>query len=210
MKAKLVVLVLAVLALPFSNAFSQTEPKKGGFFIEPMITYEKTDLDIDYPAPLGSSSGDQKGLGVGARLGFHIYESVFIGVDGRYNKHDFENDSDDGDFKTDASGHNYGLVVGFQLPTEVSFRVWGTYIINGALDPDEENSLDVKFEDAKGYRVGAGIMFGKISLNIEYQDLTYEKAKLQSIGGFDPNTSFSNVELDSKGYIASISFPFSL
>jgi hypothetical protein len=85
-------------------------------------------------------------------------------------------------------------VVGLQLPTDLNIRVWYTYVMGGQLDPEKSDGFDVKYEDANGHRVGAGIAYKALSFNIEYQDITYDKTRLESVGPFSSGTSFSDVE----------------
>ena len=198
------ILPLALIAIFSQGAFAET--KDGGLFVEPMLTYEKGESDVDYPAPFGDAKGDVEGFGAGARLGFHIMESLFIGADGRYSKVDFDND--DPDFKADASAYNYGPVVGIQMPTEIGLRVWGNYIMGGQMDLDEKNDVDLKLKEASGYRVGAGVKLGPVSLNVEYQQITYDKTELEDAGIFSGSTN--DIDADIKSYILSVSFPISL
>jgi len=197
-------LPLALVAI-FSQA-ALAETKNGGLFVEPMLTYEKGESNVDYPAPFGDADGDVDGFGVGARLGFHVLESLFIGADGRYSKVDFDND--DPNFESDATAYNYGPVVGVQMPTSVGLRIWGNYIMGGQMDLDKENDVDLKLEDASGYRVGAGVKLGSISLNLEYQQISYDKTELEDAGIFSGSTNDVDAEIQS--YIVSVSFPISL
>jgi hypothetical protein len=198
-------LIGAFLILGVTNVFAEN---KGGLFIEPFISYESSDLEVNYPSPFGESEFDYKGAGVGTRLGFHIYESVFIGGDARYGKYSFNDEENN--YEEDASGYTYGPVVGFQLPTDLKIRVWYTYVMGGVLDPEKADNLDVKFEDAKGHRIGAGLAYKSFSFNLEYQDITYDKTELESVGPFSSGSSFSDVELDNAGYVFSVSFPVAI
>lgn len=199
-------IVLAILTLSLSSmTFAQS---KAGLMIEPIISYDQTDFNIDYPSPLGKSKGQLEGIGLGARVGFHIYESLLIGADLRYSKIDF-NDKDN-NFKSQADSYNVGPTVVLQLPTDLSVRVWGGYILSGQIDPEKTKGFDVKFEEASGYRVGAGLMLGTVSLNLEYKDVTYDKSNLEAVGDLDSNTDFNGVKLNNTGYVASISFPITM
>lgn len=202
MKKYILLLVAVVLSTPMAFA------KDGGVYIEPMLTYEHGDAEINFPSPLGSSDTDIKGFGLGARLGAHLRESVFLAIDGRYSWTKF----DDGrtGINTDATGWNYGPVLGVQLPWVVGLRVWGGYIMDGELNPDKDNGIDAKFEDGKGYRIGAGLKLAMVSLNLEYQNMTFEKTKVDQVGGFNSGASLSGVELDNKSWVLSVSFPLSL
>ncbi len=195
----------AFLILGVTNVYAEN---KGGLFVEPFISYESSDLEVNYPSPFGDSEFDYKGAGVGARLGFHVMETVFVGADARYGKYSFNDE--DNDYEEDASGYTYGPVVGLQLPTDLKIRVWYNYVMGGVLDPEKSDGVDVKFEDAKGHRIGAGIAYNSLSFNIEYQDITYDKTELESVGPFSSGTSFNDVELDNAGYVFSVSFPFAI
>ena len=179
---------------------------KGGLFIEPMLTYETGTSEVDFPAPVNSSDSNVDGFGVGARLGFHIFESMFVGLDGRYSLLTYKND--DTDIDTDASAYNFGPVVGFQTPTDLGIRVWASYIMDGQIDPDKDQGVDLKFKDGSGYRVGAGIKLSSVSLNLEYQQMHYDKTELQNAGIFSGSTN--NVDADNSSYILSVSFPITL
>lgn len=181
---------------------------KGGLFVEPMITYEKGDGEIDFPAPANSADTETKGFGLGARLGFHAWESVFIGADGRYSMPNFKDDALN--MNTDAKAWNLAPVVGIQMPTDIGLRLWGSYILTGELDPDKDKNVDVRFTNAKGYRVGAGIKLGIASLNVEYEQLKYDKTKVDEVGVFTPGYSTKDIELDNSSWIFSVSFPISI
>ena len=204
MKSKFYVVVLSFAIL--TSAFGATD--KGGLFVEPFLTYENSDFDINYPSPIGDSEGDYKGAGIGARIGGHVYESLFIGADARYSKYDYNDD--DNSYDSDASGYTYGPVVGLQLPTDLSIRIWWNWVLGGSIDPDAGDDFDVKFEDGHGYRIGAGIMFYNLSFNLEFQDIVYDKTKLEQAGPFSNPGTFSDVELENKGYVFSVSFPYTL
>jgi hypothetical protein len=181
---------------------------KGGLFVEPFVSYENSDLEVNYPSPFGNSKFDYKGVGVGARLGVHVYESVFIGADARYGKYSFNDE--DNNYEENASGYTYGPVIGLQIPTDLKIRVWYTYVMGGVLDPEKSNNLNVKFEDAKGHRIGTGLAYKSLSFNIEYQDITYDKTRFESIGPFSSSSSSDNVKLDNAGYVFSVSFPVTI
>lgn len=201
-------ILVSIAAATCMGSFAYAQDSEGGLFVEPMITYEDGDTEINYPAPLSNSSGESNGWGVGARLGLHVMESFFIGADGRYFVHDFKDSAFN--YNEKATGGNLGPVVGFQMP-EVGLRLWGTYVLTGELNPEASGNSDVRFKEANGYRVGAGFHVGSISLNAEYQDLKYNKTDVEDGGGvFAPGTTFDNVELESKSWILSLSFPMEL
>jgi hypothetical protein len=199
--------LLPVMTLLFVCTPVLAEENKGGLFIEPMITYEQGDGEIDYPSPFGTSDTTSKGFGIGGRLGFHVHKSVFLGVDGRYSS--LELKVDGSDTKSDAKAWNFGPMIGIQMPTTIALRVWASYIMDGQIDPEKDNGFDVKFEDGTGYRVGAGLKLGIASLNLEYQNLTYDKTRIQAVGNFGTN-SVSSTSLENNTWIASVSFPIGL
>jgi hypothetical protein len=199
--------IYKVLILPLIFGSSIALAQESGLFVEPGVTYETSDTDVDYPAPFGNSSGSVKGFGLMGRGGFHINEAFFVAADLRYSKPKFTDSSVDYDATADAS--NYGLAVGFQMP-DIGLRVWGDYIFGGTLNPDSSSGIDVKFEAAKGFRVGAGFRIAAFSVNLEYQDLKYGDTKLEELGPFTSDTALSSTELRNKSYILSASFPLEL
>lgn len=203
---KNVIVAGSLLAIFSTPSFAQE--KAGGLFIEPSLTWEKGDGDINLPSPFSNSESELNGFGVGARVGFHIYESVFLGVDGRYSFLKYEENKINMD--ADAKAWNVGPVVGFQMPTDLGIRVWGGYIMAGEVDPDKSKEVDLRFESGSGYRVGAGIKLGLVSLNAEYQKIKYDTTKVQSVGVFDPGSNTNNIELDNESMILSVSFPLSI
>ncbi len=191
------------------NAFGIANAQSmGGFFVEPMITLEKGNGEVDFPSPFNSSTTNIDGFGVGTRLGFHVFESIFLGVDGRYAMPEFK-DSSLGQ-KIQARSWNYGPVLGLQMPTSLALRFWAGYIFDGQLDPDKDENVDEKFTDATGYRIGAGIKFSFISLNLEFQSLNYDKSEINEIGVFNPGYSNSNIDLNTTSWILSASIPISI
>jgi hypothetical protein len=196
--------ILGLTTMFSTVSLAAEEPSKMGLFIEPAITYETGDTSTSYPSPFANSSGKVEGFGLGARLGIHLYESFFVGVDGRYAMPNLKDSSLNYDAK--ATSTNLGPVIGMQMPN-LGLRVWGTYILSGDLDPEKSGNYDVKFQDAKGYRIGTGFHVASVSLNVEYQELKYGKTNLEQIGPFSPGTTLSDVKLENRSWIASVSFP---
>lgn len=185
-------------------AFAQST---GGLFIEPGVTYERGKTTIDYPAPFSNSTGEANGLGLMGRLGFHVQDIVFLGLDARYAMPKFTDSSVT--YDAEAQSFNWGPFVGVQTPL-FGIRVWGNYVAGGFLDPKASGNLDVKFEESTGYRVGAGIHWLMLSINLEYQNLSYGKAILESIGGFNPGQTFDSVKPKNESWILSVSFPLEM
>lgn len=202
-------IVLSIVALVLTVPVSAVEG--GGLFIEPGVTYETSDGDINWPAPLNDSTSELEGFGLSARLGFHINDAFFVGADGRYSQPRFKNSA--GDSEVDAEAYNWGPVLGVQMPV-VGLRVWGTYILGAGLDPDAYTAggsdLDGEFEEGEGYRIGAGFKVFMLSVNLEYQRLAYDQARLNELGPFSPGSVFDSVELEDESWILGVSFPFAL
>lgn len=194
----------ALLATLLISSFAYAE-EGAGLFVEPAITYESSDFDVNYP--FTSSSGETNGFGLGARIGFHVSDVLFVGIDGRYSKLDFEDSNSVFNYDADAEHFNVGPVIGVQMPV-IGLRVWGSYIAAGTLDPKENNGLDLKFSDGTGYRVGAGFHVFALSLNVEYQKMDYDKTTLQQAGPFTGTAD--GVQLENESWIASVSFPISI
>ncbi|MBC7742272.1 MAG: hypothetical protein H7061_08745 [Bdellovibrionaceae bacterium] len=174
----------------------------GGLFAEPMLTYESGESTTSYGAPFANSTGTIKGVGLGARLGFHLSEIFFLAADARYAKPQVKDSS----FNTDsnATAYNYGPVIGIQVPI-LGLRVWASSILGGELDPEISNGINMKFTKAQGYRVGAGFHILMLSLNLEYQDSNYGSTTVESAGSTPGNAD--SISLKNKAYIASLSFP---
>lgn len=194
-------------AFATSILISQKSMAQVGLFVEPGVTYETSDSEIDYPAPANNSSGHVKGYGLSARLGIHVLDTVFVGIDGRYSQPDFEDSSTN--YSAKAVSTNWAPVVGIQMPI-VGLRLWGAAVVDGELNPESSGGYDVKFTQAQGYRVGAGFQFFLVSLNLEYQDVKYKNTNLEQAGPFAPGSNLDNTELKNKSWIVGVSFPIAL
>ncbi|HRO68424.1 MAG TPA: hypothetical protein PL182_12715 [Pseudobdellovibrionaceae bacterium] len=195
-------------AVLFGGALAHAQ-KGGGLFVEPLLQYEDSKSEIkssQLPLVTDDSSGTLKGPGLGLRLGGHVADIVFIAADARYMKTDLNDSFYE---KAAATGYNYGVTLGAQTPL-FGIRVWGTAVLGGELDPEAGVSdLDLKFKDAKGHRVGAGIHFAAVAVNLEYQDLKYDKTEIQSWGSLTANNT-TDVDSTQKGLILSVGFPIEL
>lgn len=210
-KIKKAVRTFSFIAAGFSAlsmmAPTEAQAADGGLFVEPAITYELGDTTVNYPSPLSNSTGRADGLGIGARLGFHIGEAFFVGADGRYSMPGFKDSSVSYDAKSVST--LLGPVVGFQMP-DVGLRVWGTYLMWGELNPEASGNFDVKFTKPSGFRVGAGFRVQSFSINAEYQQVKYAESVLEQFGPFTPGSTFDSVNLENKSWIISASFPIEL
>lgn len=207
MKAKIKNLIAGLGMVYIFTSGASAEAAIAGLFVEPAVTYEAGDGSVDYPPPFSSSTGRIEGLGLGARIGFHLSDVFLLALDLRYSMPQFKDSSVNYDEKSIST--NWGPVVGFQMPI-VGLRVWGSYILGGELNPDASSNFDVKFKDATGYRVGAGFRIAIVSLNLEYQQLKYDKTTLEQTGPFTSGSAFDNVTLENKAWIGSVSFPLEL
>ena len=202
-----------VLAQETTNIMESPEPEKrispGGLFVEPLLTFSREDASIktsQLPAISDDTSGNTQGLGIGARLGVHASEMIFVGVDGRYARTKI---TDSAYGEADANGYNLAPTVGVQMPI-AGLRVWAGYVVLGETNPEAgTKGFNVRFTEPQGPRVGLGVHLGPVSLNLEYQDLKYNKTKIESYGLIS-STGESNVDYDTRGYTASLSFPMEL
>jgi hypothetical protein len=178
---------------------SETEKNKkdSGGFVEPIFFLGQNDSTLN--ANTGDDSAEIQEAGLGIRLGGHIHHTFFMAADARYARSRF-NDSFYDDVSSD--NFNYGLTAGFQMPF-MGLRVWGTSIFGGEFNPDSgADGLDVKFMDATGYRLGAGFHIKAISLNLEYQDIDYDEADVET-----PALGVSDVDANQEGFAVSLGFP---
>ena len=196
-------ILMTIFLMPFSVSADTT----GGVFLEPLITYESGQSEVNYPSPFSNSTGDVVGFGLGARVGLHVSEILLLGLDARYAQPQFKDSSVQYDAK--ATSMNLGPVLVLQMP-DIGFRFWGAYILSSELNPKQSGSLDVKFKDGTGYRLGTGFHVGSFSLNLEYQEIKYNEATLEQIGPFASSSVFDSVDLKYNSWIASVSFPVEL
>lgn len=181
----------------------------GGAYIEPYLTYEIDDVKTktsQLPLVNNDTTGTSQGFGLGARLGVHVQEVVFVAADARYAQPQMDKSLYS---NTKADQYNYGATLGVQTPL-AGLRLWGTYVIGGRMNPDSgANGVDLRFDDLKGYRVGAGLYIKSLSVNLEYQKLAYDTTHVQSWGDVAVDTSFGT-DTDIEGYLLSLGFPFTL
>lgn len=192
-----------------STAVDDSRLSKGGLFIEPilMVSQEDTTIKASQLFLLADdTSGTSKGYGVGLRFGGHISEILLIGVDARYSKVQIE---DSFYTKSDADVYNIAPMVGLQTPI-FGIRLMAGYVVFGENNPRSGiQGLDLKFKEASGWRIGAGLHVAAVAFNIEYQDLRYNTTEIESFGSVAVNRATS-VDADSHGYSLSLSFPVEL
>lgn len=186
---------------------AQAQSTDVGLFLEPAVTYEIGSSTVDYPSPLTNSTGKANGFGLGGRLGMHVMEKVFLGLDARYSRLRYQDWSVS--YDADSTATNWGPVLGAHMPV-VGVRLWGSLILGGEVNPERSDNFDVAFSKASGYRLGTGFRLTLVSLNLEYQNIKYGDTQLERAGPFTSGSSLNNVELENKSWIASVSFPIEL
>ncbi len=174
----------------------------GGFYIEPAFFGVQTNNDIRFGS---ANEFDSTGFGADLKLGGHINDMVFLAVDGRYERSQF---TEGGLEDLNADTWNVGPTLGVQAPW-FGARVWGTYILDGSNNPEQAaNGVDLRFQKPYGWRGGVGVRLAAVSLNLEYEDLTYRETVVQSsgnVGNAAANTDFGN-----RAVAVSLSFPIQL
>ncbi len=182
---------------------------RAGVAIEPMLIFSQEEANIktsQLPVISDDTSGQSRGFGAGLKLGMHVSQILILGVDGRYSRSKMS-DSAYGDANGDK--YTFGPTLGAQMPL-AGLRLWATYVLAGDFDPDSgRQGFDLRFKDPRGYRVGAGLHFGPVSMNLEFEELNFDQTVIQSFGAISPNFG-TNVDFVSRGYFASLSFPLEL
>jgi hypothetical protein len=177
----------------------------GGLFIEPAILGSRQDADIESSLTGADTNGTSNGFGVDLKLGGHVNEMFFLAASGRYERTQLEGSAYD---DADADVWTVGPTVGLQAPV-FGLRLWGTYVLDGSYNPEAgAQDVNLRFDDPYGWRVGAGIRLSTVSLNLEYEDLTYQKSEIESFGSLP--TADVPIDFAQRGYIVSLSFPMDL
>ena len=184
---------------------NSSQPSVVGLFLEPMLIGSSEDLSMksaQLPFANANTSGTATGYGLGLRAGMHFSE-FFAGIDGRYNREEMK----DSFYQTaNADVYTYGPTVGIQMPY-AGLRLLGTYVMGGQFNAEPGVSdLKLNFKDPKGWRAGLGFHISSVSLNLEYQDLTYGSTEVVSLGRLAVNSTV-NMETETSGYLLSLSFP---
>lgn len=178
-----------------------------GMLLEPMLLTSQEDTTIktsQLPVINNDTSGESTGYGVGLRLGAHASEVFLIGLDARYAKTEFKDSFYD---RADGDTYNVAPFVGIQTPY-MGIRLLAGYVVAGENNPEAGvQGLNLKFKEATGWRVGGGIYIAAVSLNVEYQDLTYNSTEVENPGVF---SGTSSVDANNRGYTVSLSFPVEL
>lgn len=186
----------AVTALP-QHADAAT-----GLFLEPGVTLQYSNSKVNWPSPADSSTGHVNGFGLVGKAGFHINEIFFVAVDARYAVPHFT-DSSVG-YSAESTSYQIGPVVGIQLPG-AGPRAWIGYVADSQLDPKSSGNYDVKFTQGTGLQLGGGLHLGPVSLNLEYQYLSYAHTEFEKV--WVSSNSTTDVHMTTSQLIASLTFP---
>lgn len=170
-----------------------------GLFLEPGLSYQLTESNVDYPGGTSNSSATSRGYGVVLRGGVHAMERFFVAADARYAMLKFNDNANN--YSTNATSWDIAPVVGVQM-ADYGVRLYGGYILAGNLDPKGANGADLKFEDGTGWRVGAGLKLQAISVNIEWQRIHYGDSTLDNA-----SVTSKDIEYNADGLVASVTFP---
>jgi hypothetical protein len=183
-------------------ASAATDSNMTGLFLEPGVSYQTTTSNIDYSGKLANSSGSTRGFGALLRGGIHIYSQFFVAADARYAQLQFTDNANN--ISVRASSWDIAPTVGWQMPDNGP-RLYAEYVLAGNLDPQSANGLDPYFDEAQGWRFGAGLKLQSVSVNIEWQQLRYGNAKVDRSGA----SPITGVDYNGdQGLIASVTFPF--
>jgi hypothetical protein len=100
-------------------------------------------------------------------------------------------------------------MIGLQTPL-FGIRVMAGYVVAGENNPAAgAQGVDLKFKEATGWRVGAGLYIFAVSVNLEYQDLTYNTTEVESFGSIAVDRATS-IDANSRGYTLSLGFPIAM
>lgn len=171
-----------------------------GLFLEPGVTYQTTNSNVDYGSGVGNSSASTRGFGAVVRGGIHVYERFFIAADGRYAMLKFADNASN--YDVDATSWDVAPTVGMQM-ADWGARLYAGYVLAGNLDPKGVNNTNLEFQDATGWRFGAGLKVKHFSVNIEWQRLHYGKGEVARTGA----TNLTGVKYNAEGLLASVTFP---
>ena len=82
--------------------------------------------------------------------------------------------------------------------------------MGGSSHPGVSQGVNLKFNDARGWRLGAGMHLLMLSLNLEYQRIIYGSTALIQPGPFPTGTTFNGISFTDRGFVASVSLPLGL
>lgn len=181
-------------------AFAQSESNGTGLFLEPGVSYQVTTSNFDYGSGISNSSAATRGFGVLLRGGIHVYERFFVAADARYGMLNFNDNSNN--INAEATAWDIAPTIGMQM-ADYGARLYAGYVLAGNLDPKSANNIDIRLDDANGWRVGAGLKLQHLSVNIEWQRLHYGSSKITRPAG----ATLTNADYNAEGLVASVTFP---
>lgn len=188
-------LVKKIVAVAVTSVSMQAVAADGGFFLEPALTVESSTTNV------AVADENITSYGLGLRLGGHINDVIFAGIDGRYSRPKYELSSGE---STQADEFDVGPTLGFQTPLW-GLRVWGTYLLEGSIDPQAAGGVDRRFSGLDGYRVGTGFRIASVGINLEYEEARYDDVTIN--GTVAPGSA--DLDGSARGIIGSVSFPIS-
>lgn len=127
-------------------------------------------------------------------------DRFFVAADARYAMLRFTDNTNNID--VDATSWDIAPTVGLQM-ADWGARLYAGYVLAGNLDPKSVNNVDTKFEQATGWRFGAGLKAKHLSVNIEWQRLHYGEAEITRPAA----ATLKGVKYNAEGLIASVTFP---
>lgn len=189
-----------------SSSSERSSLSMGGLLLEPILFISQEDSSVrtsQLPLVNNDTSGNSTGYGLGIRMGGHVSEILMLGFDARYSK----TQSDDSFFdESDADVYNIAPAIGLKTPF-FGVRLMAAYVVAGESNPSSgSDGLNLKYNEANGLRMGAGLYIAAVSVNLEYQDLDYNNTEIESRGSVAFNES-TDIDANSKGYALSVSFP---
>ncbi len=195
MKRNINSLMIVLVTVASASAVALERERGGGFFLEPALTVESSTTNV------AAADENITNYGLGLRLGGHFSDIFFYGIDGRYSRPKYEATSGE---SAEADEYDVGATLGAQTPLW-GLRLWGTYLIEGSVDPQAAAGVDRRFSGLDGYRVGAGFRIAAVGVNLEYEEARYDDVTIN--GTVAPGTA--DLDGSARGLIGSISFPIS-
>lgn len=193
--------MFSIWGLCLFAALATTHRAQAQFFVEPYATYEQG--KANFKSGIINFDGDMKGIGIGARVGGHVNDVLFLALDTQYAEPEFTSSL----YNTKTKSLLAGLTVGAQTPY-AGLRVWGSYLPVGTLDQARSNGLQMKFSEPEMIKLGVGLRVAAFSINLERLSGKYKKSEIQN----DASTfaAFDNADATRETYMLGVSFPFSL
>lgn len=167
-----------------------------GIYIEPYLGYEMGTSEGSATVNASPMTVDDKlsGIRYGAKLGYS-FVMIAVGADYMAGKLD-EDDQNPGGTKDDADYTDLGIFFNFKLP--VMFKIHGTYFLSSKTKGDGAET------EGKGYKLGVGFTgLPFVAINLDMINVNYDDA---TVTGY----SVTNVDVDRKTYMLSVSLPFDL